>query len=494
MLPSLQPRHGHLHTVNIKYGYLVLALTVLQALAAWALFHAYHRQWRQSGTPLHRLAAIVKMPVWVTISVWTVFIASIGVYHIEDLSEHYPTVAKRYGRIAYALLPFNIYLVLRPTSALSHPWGYYLQQLPLHKWLSRLIFVCVGVHAGLFFYKWTVQGTLGKVFQVWNLIGVVVFMAVAVVLVVSVRYLRWRYYRVFYVSHNVMAWLFVVGITLHARPGVLPLAGVCVVLVAVQAYHRFAAYTVTDADVEVVQNTALSSLQLVRIRQPANFPKYLPASHIRVAYPTASYYAWLTPTHPYTLASLADDDSGTLELVVRKSSRLEFNPTAPKYALTGPYTSLPPPFFSSAKSADIVCGGSGLSLGVPLYRHFRSQGIPATLVWCVRSKYDLHVLLHMAGVDGIRIYVTGADGPIFKIDDEDNHGLLDESAEIELAALSPTDAAYTLGRPVLEEVLGQNAAESNHWAVSCGPESLNSAVKAWAAQHQTHSFSELYQM
>lgn len=531
----LEPRHGDHHSINVKYGYFILGLSLVHIFYRNIMKFLYIKRWISNGTHSKLLRLWSSVPTWIIITVWCLIIFFVGGFHIEDFPEEYVTVAKRYGRIAYSLIPLNIYLILRPANVRLWKIGYYIENLNLHKWLSRLIAVCSAIHAAGYCYKWIKEGKLlTKPFKLLNFLGVIAFVLFAILIVVSIRSMRRRNYILFYLLHNITAWCMVLLITLHARPGVTAIAFVNLALLGYQLYLRF--YAAFKIDTLKVIDSPRSTLRIIKISQPDTFQNWLPASHIRLNYSVLNIRSWVTATHPFTLANIIDDDNHNLVLIVKKTS-FAFDPMQ-SYILTGPYPSLPAPFFTNSKIVNLICGGSGISFVLPIYRYFKvcNPISIVRLVWCIREKEDTFII-NQLDIEGIEVYITSTIGqssslnpssssstisfePIEQIvdDNEQVHGLLQDESGIELQELKskdddaedeertkysleklPMGVKYRVGRPKLDEVFAIDDPtlvedKKNSWVVACGPDSLIADAKEWSKQHAYQFYFEKYEM
>ncbi|KAG7662701.1 AIM14 [[Candida] subhashii] len=524
----LQPRHGDHHYINVKYGYFIFGLSLVHIFYRTILKYVYVKRWISTGTHSRLLRRYSSIPTWLIVSVWFLIIFFVGGFHIDDFSEEYIVSAKRFGRIAYCLIPLNIFLILRPTDVRLWKIGYYIENLNLHKWISRLIAFCVAIHSVGYFYKWITEGTiLSKPFEILNLLGVIVFILFAILIVLSIRSMRRRNYVLFYVLHNITAWSMVLLIALHARPGVTIFAFVNMALLCYQLYLRY--YASYKVDTLKVIEKPTSTLRIVKINQPDNFKSWLPASHIRLNYSMSNIRSWTNATHPFTLANISDDNNNLI-LIVKKTSFV-FDPMQ-SYLLTGPYPALPSPFFNSAKLVNIVCGGSGISFALPIYRYFKVCNPNATvkLVWCIRNKVDTFII-HQLDIEGIQVFITstiGQDSPVSSspstpsnssfepieqvVDDEHTQGLLQDGEDgIELQELKNDDnnepptveksasTTFHVGRPKLDEVFAIEDPtlvedKRNSWVIACGPDTLIADAKEWSKEHEYQFYFEKYEM
>lgn len=515
-IESLERRHaGHHHTVNIKYGYVILALSIVHMVLSISGKKLYFKNWAETGRASSWWRSVVSIPFWVSTLVWLAIFAFLSIFHIEELSENYTTAVKRLGRMAYCLVPFTIFISLRPPNTVGYQSGYYLEKLNLHKWISRLIFATAIGHGLGFLYKWTKEGALAeKIFKFDNFLGVTVFALMPVLIFASVNVMRRRNYRLFYILHNVTLWMFVVLIAFHARPGVPLLAVINLALLGYQIYQRFfKSYYLHDI---LVVESPYSKMQIIRIPRPETFPSYLPGSHIRLGYLATNISAWLYATHPFTIASTNDDSESTLDLVMNKPVNFPIDITSP-YTMTGPFPSLPPQFYTTARHVNIICGGSGISFGLPIYKYFvnSNRSIPIRLIWCIRSLDDTFILDHLLperSID-VQIYITSNTGSLNQqqsastIFDEEADALLegDSTTNIEMANLATdkeekkTDHFNTIhdGRPNFDDAFGNLAAAvdvDEKWLIACGPRKLIDDCRKWTKGKDIEFYSELYEM
>ena len=522
---DIEPRHGNHHFVNIKYGYIILGISLLLSLHLLLFKFIYIQQWKRNGIHNRLLTYLQRPPTWFIMLIWIVIIIYLSQDNIHEIHVEDTTIAKRLGRIAYSLIPLNIFLILRFSNSPYLNPGYYLQNLNLHKWLSRLVFVLALIHGLIFTIKWIVDGTGSKFVTIWNFLGIVVLVPFLLLMVVSIRYMRRKSYPLFYVVHNITSWLMVFLITLHARPRVWPIAIVAIAMLAMQLYSRFATYRVNS--LKVIDIPA-STLQIVKIPLPLNFPIWSPASHIRLNFSFLNIRCWVMATHPFTIASIFEDSRTSLVLI-KKKTQLQFDSQC-TYLMTGPYCSIPQPFFNTAQVVSILCGGSGISFGLPIYQYFKSTNpsVVVSLTWCVLNKDDLFIL-NQLNVSDIQVYVTGIDTqqsseehfmPEFLVEGEDdveNHGLLKENIELQPIVPNPIDPSeinegksnkdesitngkrYKLGRPKLDEIFAINNPTftydpSTTWIIACGPDGLIYDSQRWATEHNYQFFSEKYEM
>ncbi|GAA93512.1 hypothetical protein E5Q_00153 [Mixia osmundae IAM 14324] len=143
------------------------------------------------------------------------------------IAKNYWTSSSRVGMIAYALLPLVITLAVKlwPFNIFAIPFltNYGFDKTAFfHRWVGRLIFALSTVHVGL----WTKQLLLdidpygnAVFYDVWIyyrfIAGVVAYVALCAMVVLSFNPLRSRFYELFYYSHVALSIAFLVGCLVH---------------------------------------------------------------------------------------------------------------------------------------------------------------------------------------------------------------------------------------------------------------------------------------
>lgn len=419
----LLPRHGdHSHYINVKYGYIIVILSTVYALLTEFLARDGSSLGRHRITKrlyLHSLA--IKLTLWITV------ITVVLVISPPKLS----VILKRFARISYSLTPLIIYLSLRPQNITAYSIGFYLHALPLHKWISRILLFLATLHSIGFMIKWTVAGVFWeKITKLDNFYGLLIFIVIPPLLVLSTFFFRRKNYNLFYLIHNITSWVFIFIIYLHARPSVGVITLISSALLLYQLYIKFIeSYLVSDITITEIEN---STLKIITIKKPQNFPlSVLPGSHIRINFRGRDPRSWLLPSHPFTIASISNE---TLSLIVRSSF---FKPNF-EYSLSGAFPSLPQSFFINARIVNILCGGSGISFGLPLYKYFKKRSernVIVKLIWCVRKIDDVNILKEF----DLYPEQIGAHS-------QNSSGLIEENFKLRQNAETPTPIASKSGK------------------------------------------------
>ncbi|ODV79170.1 uncharacterized protein CANTADRAFT_51427 [Suhomyces tanzawaensis NRRL Y-17324] len=343
-------------------------------------------------------------------------------------------LAKRLGRVSAVCLPTVLFLSIRPSPL---PKTLYLNLLPIHKTLSRIIIIQAIIHTVLYCGFFQKKNTWAKALKTENLYGWASILGFVIIIITSLLKLRNRYYRLFYINHYAWSWIIVICLQFHIRPTkftpytILNLS----ILVGQIAYRVWLTKgTPTKLDLKVI--TVSPCLLLVE------FPNNLisnkaknPGAHIRLTKYHSSFikrwYNQIIPEyHPYTLASLPQDNFQ--KLIIRPSTFQILNDR--KYLICGSYD--PHLLFINSKNKEsgnfsisklsinakrvlIVVGGSAISFALPILRVMNYHGIPVKIIWVIKDFRDINILKYFDGFihgDDFEIFVTGDT----ELRDEDN--------------------------------------------------------------------------
>lgn len=512
VITDLIKRHGAAHFANVKYGYIVLLLSLIHIAYIYFSRRVYFKKWITTGraTSYKRL---VSTPDTALLIAWAVIILALSWYHFK--LEAVNSFIKRLGRIGYVLVTLDIFVSLKPNPL---PNVYYLELIFLHKWLSRLLVLWTLGHSIGYTSVWIQSNTFSKIFRVLNFLGVIAMSLFLLSTIVSLKPIRRRFYKFFFTTHLIIAWLVVGLIHYHARPGVALYtflnASLFILQIAVKIWK--------SRDVVIDKTTASgSTLELITI--PNYFINQFPAgSHVRISLPRANILTYLLPSHPYTIASLPDETS--IKLVVRMNNHnLK---THQIVSCFGPFPSIHENFYKTAENVVLIAGGAGISYTLGLYQQLsRNSSIKISMIWIMRNKADTWILDHF-NIRAIDIYITGksltSDDPqdsssitspaaattTSRFDDMDeDEQLLDNfsSDEYEMETIDPFNEAtgaakpnrtIKLGRPHMgsySNLLTQDD-KANNWVVSCGSGTLNKDCKRWAEALGVRYHYEAYDM
>jgi NAD(P)H-flavin reductase len=478
---ELEVRHeGHHHGANVKVGY-GLFLSCVLGMIGLAVRNSL-------GNKIRRR---VPLNVWVISGLWCVFISLFLFYH--GSTEALNLFAKRVGRVCYGLLPLTFFLSLKPSPL---PNTYYINLLFLHKWVSRSVVALAGVHGVCYLTYFVQAGKFHKTFKLLNFLGVVALAGFIVIGVTSLRPVRKRAYRLFYGIHYPLSIVCLVLGAIHARPGVLMLLTWCVFILIGQIFYR----VFTSQRVYLSIEHISSGLLCITLPRPV-LPDYFDiGSHIRLS--TGSLWhpkSWISPSHPYTIASLPSDED--VKLLIRRGKLFESG--SEQFTLAGPFSSKTSQTIfkeeTRHKNVVVFAGGTGLSFAAPIVRQLTNEGSTVKLVWIIRDRSDYPALqsLQLADMKDVSVYITGRsstsnykelDDIDFVLDEDEDE---EEGYEIDDLMLDDEDELQILhhGRPdfaLVTEGFFNGPPEAN-WVVSCGPPSLVNDVQKWVNQTKKSS-------
>ncbi|ANZ77112.1 BA75_03759T0 [Komagataella pastoris] len=506
-------RHGDLHFANLKYGYVVLLLSLLYLVYELVVGYKFTRTLKDNGNRrniwaiLHYASPLKKVFVWL---IALTVLELIGVFHYHDKPGLF---LKRLGRMAVALLPLDIIIAFRPSVVL---FSNYLDLIGVHRWLSRVILLFSVLHSIGFFIKWIVEGN-PHYFLLKCDIAYLLLVVFVVLFVVSIKPVRVANYKTFFIVHTLAVGMFVGLIQIHAKPGVLWYVVSCSVLLVYQLFATFFYLCRTKSDSIEDNGGDLSVISIDRRGLPIPEDQLLP--HLRLSADFTSswrkFHKILYPSHPYTIASYDEDH---FHLIVSNKNRFQWDATPVYHLSTILYTSplIAPTMANSINNAIIIVAGSGISMGIPLYHLLSSNaGANIQLVWILRNKADVYILKRF-GVTGANVHITKETDEIqsnvvqdeefehFLTDKNDTElqdmdpatnlpdGLLEAELKQDLASdldphvssssegnkeeETPEKTIYSFGRPKIIDIIENYSSScqpsTQRWVFSCGPQSL----------------------
>lgn len=341
----------------------------------------------------------------------TLLICSVGIAYLifAETQQEFVFLAKRLGRVPVALYPIVYFLSMRPSPL---PQTFYLQLIPLHKWLSRIIVVILFAHVVVYVAVYIHLNKLKKLTEWGNISGIFAYMLLLLLGASSLKWFRRSCYNIFYAIHYFTSVITLPMIFYHSKTTHWYMV-LCGLLLGLQAVYRIAVSKHIKLPVQYV-SPSLYFISIPKKDLPRSLQNYYePGSHLRISNPLYYPSTWFQSSHPYTIASLPSDEN--LTLVVRKT---RYGIKLRKlYAVTGPYGSIPRPFFQDVtrglvKRVLFVAGGSGIAFTAPIMRHLRAHGIPVKLIWAIRDINEVTILNTLglseaALVDNqVEVYVT----------------------------------------------------------------------------------------
>lgn len=334
---------------------------------------------------------------------------SILVMSVIETHQDLTYLVKRLGRVSVALMPPMYLLTLRPSPL---PRTFYLQVIPMHKWLSRIVVFLSFWHGVLYAYIYYEQGTFSKLKKPANIYGIIALFCFLMMAYTGWYWFRRRHYEPFYSFHVISAWACVFLVYAHSRPPATGYMAMCLFCLLFQVVFRIWCTGRVRLRVQYVSPTLLL-VDIPKSQLPGRLWKWSPAAHVRISGLLTNPFTWIHSSHPYTIANLSDDP--TLRLVVRPG---DYKPKMRRdYSIFGPQRSIPTYLEKQIQRRMLrrvlfVTGGSGIAFAAPIMRYLQLYGIETHLIWAIRDPYDARVLpslkLHENMLEGrIEVYFTG---------------------------------------------------------------------------------------
>ncbi|XBW36985.1 hypothetical protein QEN19_002565 [Hanseniaspora menglaensis] len=335
-------------------------------------------------------------------------------------------ITKRLGRNCMSFYVPLLFLTMRPSPL---PNVLYLNLIPIHKWLGRLLVLQALIHTILYTCLYYKTGVLWKLTKLANVYGIISMIGFIVIAGLSISTIRRSDYRVFYISHYILTWMTVLMLQYHARPrATYYTCANIVILISQIIYRLYLTREIVFDDVEELSPT----FKRVRIptallaRKPIS-----PGSHLRINnkhdnFIKNIFFNLLVPLqHPYTIESLPSDEQCSL---IIKNGRFPIV-KGKHYYVTGSFEPRLPFFNNSIfskkcrsfqdnklpkglsslfgnkdKKVIIVTGGSAVSFGLPILQILNAENYKCKMYWITRDLTDLNLITK--NYQNLEIFVT----------------------------------------------------------------------------------------
>lgn len=343
--------------------------------------------------------SLIDPPLWIQVSIWIIIAVLINVIPLTSTSRtelDWVIFWKRTGTVGYSLTPFILLLSLRPNPL---PQVLYANLLPLHKWLGRIYICLICIHSVYFIQQWGRSSRFSELFWKVNPItGFISFVIWLIFALVSLRPFRTRLYKVFYCLHMIAIWTTVPLIGIHSRPRTHFINVVNLVLMIYMGFSKIYYYAVINKRLEFLNIERHINSQLIVLTLPKSYYRgkqlrFNPGSHVRINHRFINPLSWISPSHPYTIASLDTDQE--IKLII-KETKFKIHSLG-RYSVSSPFSN-ETGTIHGYDNITIICGGSGIAFGLPFYR-MNNPDCFVHLVWLVRCIEDLHVLVNMGVLD-----------------------------------------------------------------------------------------------
>lgn len=519
---ELYRRHGgSSHYANIPSGYyLLLSCFIFIALVSLVRRFLPHRANQRGIKWVFELNPILLVIYFTS----TVILLMVPVF-ITGHEHYYNIFTKRLGRIAYGFSNLIILIMLQEPLSVFNGVVSYLEFIPLHKWLSRGAILMSLLHGVLFIVKWYRDPEVSlwnkMVVKRPNFVGLIISIMFCYMLMISIKPMRCKSYRLFYISHQIINVSFIILIPFHARPGVtFPFLIINLLLMTVYCLNK----TWKGDRVSVLEKVETYDNQFYIVTLPYDgLSKGRPASpgsHIRIS-PYARYDIryWLLPSHPYTIATYSDH---AIKLIIKKT-HFQVDETR-MYTVCGPYCNTSMETLiqqgDGLEHVILIAGGSGISFILPIYIYLLNnnggtEGKSIKIIWMVKDIIEYEFIRDKLGIASeyfanMDIYIT-----VTHADDDREEGHANGNGEdIELQNFIPVrksgvqnDKDDVTGDRIkygrinwdvdMQELCGDDNInnsnnKANNYIIGCGPESLIKDCELFGSKNGYRVITEYY--
>ncbi|ORY23691.1 hypothetical protein BCR39DRAFT_590872 [Naematelia encephala] len=273
----------------------------------------------------------------------------------------------------------------------------------LHRWTGRLVLLLSFLHVTAYlvvFYKAGIAKQ--EMAKPANYLGAVAFGGLCLTGIVSIGYIRKRWWLVFKFGHHFGILLLLAGLNYHSGdviPYLLAIWG----LVVLNTIFRSVTTRLTFATL-----LPLPGADSTLVTFPTLTRGFTPGQHVRVRIATGYSWKAVFESHPFTIAS-ADSDGQAVQLVVKRAGdwtnmlyRIASESDGGariRCSVEGPYGGPINFIFPAFSSVLIVVAGSGISFGLGTVagllvdiRRGKAACKQLTMVWTVRSRAIIDAL------------------------------------------------------------------------------------------------------
>ncbi|XXH01280.1 hypothetical protein Hte_007635 [Hypoxylon texense] len=430
-------------------------------------------------------------------TVWLLLLCVVGT------GRDYLHLTKRFGIVAISQLPMQYLLALKSLNPIAFALGSSHEQVNRwHRVLGWIIYFLLFTHACLYLNFYVHEGILAeRLVRLVPALGLAGIIGMSLMNTTALRVIRQYSYRIFFITHLVVAMLLPPAIFFHSHHGGRQYVVEALLFFLIDLAKRKFDTITAPATLELIPGTSLikivtniPSKKLDRFRKHAGMHVYLsiPAAARRSA--SAAFLLFEFAFNPFTIASM-DDESGDLTLVARRQKG-PMTKTLAEFAedglsgikiplsIEGPYgcashfPNLAGPEFDRVL---LVAGGVGATFILPLYRE--SAVARVQMVWSVRGAGD--ATWPVSGTAGsildeenIHLFLTG---DIFTDPDVVASSNVEGDA-VELSSNIHTDPGHSRRRPDLRKIvddLFRLGVEDRVAVLVCGPEDMARELRSY---------------
>ncbi|KAL7907817.1 ferric reductase like transmembrane component [Trichoderma velutinum] len=340
--------------------------------------------------------------VW---AAWLLFLCT------KDTGKDYHHLARRFGTVGISQLPmlyllslkwFNpVALILRTSHEHLNRW---------HQTLGCIIYLFITIHGVLYLnYYFQVGGLPAAFFRAVPALGMSGLFCMTLLNTTSLKMIRQISYRLFFITHILVALAVPFIVWLHVPHGRVYMAEALVVAIVDLGIRRLTRVTSFCA-VEAIIGTDLIKIKVKGSNRMMKSLASRPGWHIYLSIPPVSrskkaplllaYLGSEFISNPFTVASV-DEKAGNFTLVVR---RMKGPTTKTLLSLSNPlstdievalgfdgpyggYTNFPRFSGSDFDGILLVAGGVGATFILQLYKHIRTENplLRVQMIWATRD-------------------------------------------------------------------------------------------------------------
>ncbi|KAK4179363.1 putative ferric reductase transmembrane component [Triangularia setosa] len=383
---------------------------------------------------------------WIVGTAWFLWLAALS---LMDTGQDYLHLTKRFGIVAVSQYPLQYLLSLKSLNPFSYLLKSSHEQVNRwHRVCARVTTALLFIHGGLYLNFYIQNNRLYRLGVPIVLAGVIAFISLNLMLTTALRPIRRFSYRLFFLTHLLLAIAIPFLILFHAAPARSFMIQTLLVFF-IDLISRKLDTVTGHASFESIPGTNLVKVTATIPHVKINRFRGNPGSHIYLSIPAAARATFVDPTsishllfeflfNPFTIASVSEQESD-LTLIARHNGGpmtaalghyavlAKSDPSRPSLHnipsarnedkvplnIEGPYGSVTHfPNFSSFDRVLLVSGGVGATFTVPLYKSILNENPNAKvqLVWSVRTAGDATwALLNQKMMDdeNVQIFVTG---------------------------------------------------------------------------------------
>ncbi|CAJ2508889.1 Uu.00g139150.m01.CDS01 [Anthostomella pinea] len=444
---------------------------------------------------------------------WTLWLLFLSV---AGTGSDYLHLTKRLGFVAISQFPIQYLMALKNLNPLAFAFNSSHEQVNRwHRVLGLIIYLLLTLHAFLYLNFYIQQGILSnKLVQLVPLLGIAAFAGMSVLNITALSFVRQYSYRVFFITHIIVAFALPLIVFFHARSSSFYVAEALVVFIVDLAKRKYDSIT-AKTSLEAIPGTDLIKIVASVPAQTASRFRETPGSHVYLNVPTTSRPSQnpLATAHlvfefvfsPFTVASI-NEEAGELTLVARchdgpmtrafaNFANASSADTKVPLTLEGPYgcaTRFPSLASSEFDRVLLVAGGVGATFILPIYRSILHENPAARvqMVWAVRGAGDATWPMPGKGEtsiledNNVQLFLTGN----LLEDGSSNAGPSDASEGVEMDTISKarTDgksaSTHNRNRPNLQKIVDdvfKQGVEDRVAVLVCGPEEMARELRSY---------------